>query len=295
MVRQESRNYRRLKIGGAVLWAGLLALPLISCAKRYHVQGMIMSIQPEAKAIVVSHRAIPGYMGAMEMPFLVKRGEELQGLVPGAQVEFEVQVRSGTALAEKIRRQPGSGEGIVQDRGLTVRLPVSRERVSIGDLVPDFELTDQSGHPVRLSGFHGRVVAVNFIYTRCPLPEVCPRLASNFAFVQRRFREQLGRELILLSVTMDPKYDTPEVLEKYSKAWGRDPKGWYFLTGSDRVIRTLADRLGLVYWPEEGSLTHTSLTCLIGRDGRLEARVDGSAYEVQRLGDLIAWQLEMIR
>jgi protein SCO1/2 len=167
--------------------------------------------------------------------------------------------------------------------------------VGIGDLVPDFELTDQSGHPVRLSGFHGRVVVVNFIYTRCPLPEVCPRLASNFALVQRRFREQLGSKLILLSVTMDPKYDTPEMLEEYSKAWGRDPKGWYFLTGSDRAIRTVADRLGLVYWPEEGSLTHTSLTCLIGRDGRLEARVNGSAYEVRQLGDLIARQLEMIR
>jgi protein SCO1/2 len=161
--------------------------------------------------------------------------------------------------------------------------------------VPDFELNDQSGHSIRLSGFHGRVVAVNFIYTRCPLPEVCPRLASNFALVQRRFREQLGNELILLSVSMDPKYDTPEVLEEYSKAWGSDPQGWYFLTGSDQAIRTVADRLGLVYWPEEGSLTHTSLTCLIGRDGRLEARVNGSAYEARQLGDLIARQLEMIK
>jgi protein SCO1 len=295
MVRQKSKNGRRLKIGGAVLWAGLFAFPLISYAKRYHVQGMITSIQPEANVIVVSHHAIPGYMGAMEMPFFVKRGEDLQGLAPGAQVEFEVEVRSGTALAEKIRTKPGSTGGIVQDRGLTVKLPVSSERVSIGHPVPDFELTNQSGYPVRLSGFYGRVVVVNFIYTRCPLPEVCPRLASNFALVQRRFREQLGSELILLSVTMDPKYDTPEVLEKYSKAWGRDPKGWYFLTGSDHAIRTVADRLGLVYWPEEGSLTHTSLTCLIGRDGRLEARIDGSTYEARQLGDLIARQLEMIR
>ena len=295
IVHRKSRNCQRLKIVGAVLWRALWAFPLVSCSRHYHVQGMIVSIKPEARTIVVSHRAVPGYMEAMEMPFLVKRGEELHRLVPGAQVQFELEIRRGTALAERIRIEPGSAQGIVQDRGLTVTLPVSRERISHGELVPDFELTDQLGHSIRLSDFYGRVVVVNFTYARCPQPDVCPRLASNFARLQRRFQQRLGTELILLSITLDPKYDTPEVLQKYCKAWGADPKGWHFLTGSDRVIRTVADRLGLIYWPEEGFLTHTSLTCLIGRDGRLEARVDGSGYEVQQLGDLIARQLEMTR
>jgi len=234
-------------------------------------------------------------MGAMTMPLVVKRGEPFDDLVPGAQVQFQMILRGGTAEASRVRIEPGSAEGIVQDRGVAVKLPVSGERLSNGDVVPDFELIDPSGHRVRLSDFCGRLVLVNFIYTRCPLPEVCPRLASSFALMQRRFREQLGRELILLSITLDPKYDTPAVLEKYERAWRADPEGWYFLTGSEREIWTVADRFGLAYWSEEGFLVHTSLTCLIGRDGRLIGRVSGPTYDVRQLGDFIAQQLEVTR
>ena len=74
---------------------------------------------------------------------------------------------------------------------------------------------------MRLADFRGKVVAVDFIYTRCPLPDVCPRLAANFAALQRRFRDRLGSELMLLSVTVDPEYDTPAVLADYAKPLGR--------------------------------------------------------------------------
>jgi protein SCO1/2 len=234
-------------------------------------------------------------MGALTMPFLVKHGEPFDDLVPGAQVEFQLAFRGDTAEASRVRVKPSSDEGVVQDRGVAVKLPIFGERLSNGDVVPDFELVDPSGHPVRLSDFYGRLVLVNFIYTRCPLPEVCPRLASSFALMQRRFREQLERELILLSITLDPKYDTPEVLEKYGRAWKANPSGWYFLTGSERDIGRVADRFGLAYWSEEGFLVHTSLTCLIGKDGRLIGRVSGPSYDVGQLGDLVAQQLEVTR
>jgi protein SCO1/2 len=295
MIPRKSRNCKRPALRVGVLWAGLSVLSLTGCAKRYRVQGMITSMQPEARTIVVSHRAIPGYMEAMEMPFPVKRGEKLPALAPGAQVKFDLAIRNGVAQAERIQLESSSFQPIVQDRGVAVKLPGSAEQVREGDVAPDFELVNQLGQRVKRSDFHGCVVVINFIYTRCPLPEVCPRLAANFALLQRRFREQLGRELILMSITLDPKHDTPEVLEKYGKARGADPRGWHLLTGSECEVRKVADHFGLAYWSEEGFLAHTSLTCMIGRDGRLRARVGGSAYETQQLGDLIARQLEAIR
>jgi protein SCO1 len=291
MIPLQSRYCKRLVIAIAALWV----LSLSGCAKRYHVQGMITSIQPEMHTMVVSHRAIPGYMEAMEMPFLVKRGELPSGLAPGAQVEFDLAIRKGTAQAERVRLASGSVQGIVQDRALAVKLLRSAERLSDGDVVPDFELVNQRGQPVRLSDFHGRVVLVNFIYTRCPLPEVCPRLAASFAVVQRQFRKQMGKELVMMSITLDPKHDTSEVLEQYGKARGADPGAWFFLTGSEDEIKKVAERFGLAYWSEDGFLAHTSLTCVIGRDGRMDARVNGSVYEVQQLGDVIARQLETVR
>jgi protein SCO1 len=164
--------------------------------------------------------------------------------------------------------------------------------VLVGGTMPDFTLTDQSSQPVRLSDFSGRVVAVDFIYTRCPLPDVCPRLSANFARLQSRFREKMGKDLMLLSITIDPQYDTPQVLLGYAKIWNARLDGWRFLTGQDADIEVVARRFGMNYWPEEGLITHTSQTGVIGRDGRLAAQVDGSSFTPSQLGDLIQRELE---
>ncbi len=82
-----------------------------------------------------------------------------------------------------------------------------------------------------LSELRGKVVAINFIYTSCALPNFCLRIANNFGVLQKRFRAQLGRDLVLLTVTFDPVHDTPEVLAQYASQWNADPATWHFLTG----------------------------------------------------------------
>jgi protein SCO1/2 len=143
-----------------------------------------------------------------------------------------------------------------------------------------------------LSDLRGKIVAVNFVYTRCPLPDVCPRLAANFATLQRRFHDRMGSDLVLLSVTVDPEYDTVPVLAEYARRWGAEERGWRFLTGD--VVR-LAGQLGEVYWADEGSIGHNSVTSIIGRDGRLAAAVDGANWRVDQLANLIAHELEEVR
>ncbi len=245
---------------------------------------MVLRVDASNQTIVVSHRDIEGYMPAMIMPFRVKSRAELSGLEPGARVGFQLAVTRHSAFARNIER-----------RGTTVRtrLPSPQERLALGSSVPDFSLMDQSGRPIRLSDFRGKVVALDFIYTRCPLPDVCPRLSANFARLQRRFAGQLGTGVVLFSITIDPQYDTPDVLSKYAKLWRADPAGWHFLTGSPEEIGRVAAGFGMLYWPEEGSMTHTSQTGIIARDGTLAAVIDGPAYAVSQLGDLIAAQLEI--
>lgn len=245
----------------------------------------MLAVDRPARSITVSHRAIPKRMPAMAMPFHVERPDELAGLEPGSRVEFRV---SGS-MARHIRVQTARSEGLGDGEKLELKTPP--ERVAIGQAMPDFTLTDHDGRPVRLSDFRGRMVAVNFIYTRCPLPEVCPRLSAGFARVQRRFAERMGRDLILLSLTLDPQFDTPEVLSKYARTW-RSTENWRFLTGSLDEIRRVATRFGLVFWPEEGLLVHTSSTGVIARDGTLAALVEGSSYDPQQLCDLIETVLE---
>jgi protein SCO1/2 len=275
------------------LWLVLIAPALLvcGCAKRYAVTGMVLEVNPPARTLVVSHEAIPGFMDAMTMPFSVRDDTELRGLSPGAQVDGELVVRRRHSYLEKIRVREGVTDGVVEDQGDRILLPRPPEKVEIGGLVPDFSLTDQSGARVPLSDLLGKVVAVNFIYTRCPLPDVCPRLSATFAAVQRRFASFLGKDLMLLSVTIDPEHDTPAELLKYAKIWNARTEGWRFLTGSNREVQGVAGRFGMNYWPEEGLITHTSMTGVISREGRLVAVVEGSSYQPKALGDLIEKEL----
>lgn len=270
----------------------MLPLLLAACARRYRVAGLVVNVNHSKAMMTVSHDPIPGYMEAMVMPFQVRPRSELRSVNPGDRIEFRLVVRQRTSFAERIRSVVKAELANVRPGEAPLPLPIPGGKLALGMAVPDFQLVNHSAQAVRLSAFAGQVVAVNFIYTRCPLPEVCPRLSAHFSHLQNRFRERMGKDLILLSITLDPQHDTPPVLAEYAKRWGA-AAGWYFLTGDSVVIRDLAHRFGLVFWAEEGLLTHTSQTALVGRDGRLAALVEGSSYEAVQLGDLVSRQLEV--
>jgi protein SCO1/2 len=253
----------------AFLWA--LALPVL--AKNYAVDGIVVAVDPMARTMLVSHRPIARYMPAMMMPFRVESAGALTGVHAGSRVQFELVVGRDRSLARNVHV---TGE---------TEIRVSSERIAIGASLPEFRLTDQDGREVTAADLRGKVTAINFLYTRCPLPDVCPRLAANFAAIARRF----GDRVVLLSVTVDPDYDTPAVLQEYARRWKADPAVWRFLTGD---VAAIASRLGEVYWFDEGSIGHNSMTSIFGRDGRLAAVVEGAGFRVDQLGDVIARQLE---
>lgn len=265
-------------------WAIVVALTSAAAlaAKSYPVDGIVVALDPASRTMLVSHRPIAKYMGAMMMPFRVDDARELEGLHPGARIRFDLVVGKHRSIARNVRKS-GGGD---------VEIPAPKERLSIGDALPEFQLTDQEGRMLRAADLRGKVVAIDFLYTRCPLPDVCPRLAANFAALQRRFPQALGRDLMLLSVTVDPEFDTPAVLADYARRWAADSRGWRFLTGD---VSKLAAQLGEVYWSDEGSIGHNSTTSIIGRDGRLAAVVEGSTWRIDQLEHLIAHELEKSR
>jgi len=244
--------------------------------KTYPVDGIVLACDPAARTMVVSHRPIAKYMPAMVMPFRVEQPGELATLYPGARVQFELVIGNGHSVARNVRKAQGPDAVIA----------APKERLRVGDRLPPFRLTDQAGAAFDLSDLRGKVTAIDFIYTRCPLPDVCPRLSANFATLQRRFR---GGELRLVSVTVDPDYDTPGVLADYARRWGADAAVWRFLTGD---IAPLAAAVGEVYWTDEGSIGHNSTTTILDRQGRIAATVEGSNYRIDQLEHLIAHELE---
>ena len=243
----------------------------LAAARSHSVDGLVVAVNPPA--FTVAHRPIPGYMQAMTMEFQAASPSELDTVRPGARVRFVLQDK----IARGIRVVPPD-ESDMPERPVQPR---------IGEPAPDFNLIDQRGRPVSLGSFRGKVVALNFLYTRCPMPEVCPRLAASFASLHRQFPD-----LTLLSITIDPLWDTPEILAGYAKLWRARDDGWRFLTGSSDAVKQAATAWGLIYWPEEGAIVHTSRTAIIGRDGKLLAMVEGSSYRTDQLMNLVRHYLQ---
>lgn len=253
-------------------------------AKTFHAEGLVTKVDPARHSITISHRDIPGFMPAMEMPFNVDPKEKLQDIQPGAHVMFDVVVDKKQIRVRNIRvvqTPPLPGNGFAPKP--------STPPLRAGETVPDFSLVAQDGSPLRLASLRGRVVLIDFIYTRCPLPEACPRLSANFAYLQRR----LGSRIDLISITLDPKWDKPPVLEAYARRWAADTRTWHFATGQPDEIRHVAEEFGVRYWAEEDALAHSSSVGMITQDGKLAARVDGSGYPVRQLMDLVTSQLSL--
>lgn len=88
----------------------------------------------------------------------------------------------------------------------------------------------------------GKVVMINFMFTTCS--SVCPRATANLLKVEAALGDRLERDVRIISITVDPRRDTPAVLKKYSARYGTKP-GWYFVTGSEKDIQSIRDRLGV--------------------------------------------------
>lgn len=264
-------------------------------AQQYSAMGMVLEVHRDSNSFTASCQAIPGFMEAMSMPFKVHEPKELDGLIPGTIIEFTLVPDGGTLFAEglKIRpyitaeQDPWTARQLKLLASLSERAKSAPKELAIGQAVPDFTLTDQANQKISLSQFAGKVVAVNFVYTSCALPNYCFRMANNFGVLQRRFKDRLGHDLVLLTVSFDPQRDTPEVLAHYAQTWKANPMTWHFLTGPVPDVQRVTQFFGMDFFPDEGLMNHSLHTAVINRDGKLVANIEGNQFTVDQLADLI--------
>jgi protein SCO1 len=259
-----------------------LAMGAAGCARHYTAQGLVLRIDRPGAIVTISHDEFPGFMDAMAMPFDLRGSARATPLAPGDRVRLRLAVKAHRSWIDRLE--------VISAAPVDVGLqntPAVPMVVPVGAAVPDFELIDQAGARVALSSLRSKVVAINFIYTRCPLPDYCPRMVANFRAVRDRFAARMGRDLVLLTVTFDPRYDTPEMLAQYATDERAGGPGWHFLTGDAARIERVCAAFGIQYWAEEGLITHSLQTAVIDRDGRLAATVEGKDFSPRQLGDLI--------
>ena len=263
--------------------------PAVSSAppgeRRFALSGEILSVDAKRKVLVVRHNEVAGYMPAMTMEFPVSAGDAAAAR-PGERIRAELVVERGGALRlERIWPNDSvsldtidAGARMLRQDTLAKGGAAFRE---VGERAPEFVLYDQNGRVVSSARFRGKQIMLNFIYSRCPVANMCPLSTAKMMAAQKLARESGVGDIEFVSVTMDPAYDTPGVLRDYADQRGIDTSNFSFLTGPEAAIRDLLAQFGVIAEFRGNILDHTLATLLIDSHGKIVWRADGSAWEAQ--------------
>ncbi|HWA25326.1 MAG TPA: SCO family protein [Lacunisphaera sp.] len=250
--------------------------------KEYTLTGEVVACYPDKGTVIAKHDEIPGYMPPMTMEFTFEPADRTK-LGEGRTFRARlVDDGSGTLHLRAVEPIDPAKEAMIKAAAAELRQDTSirgkgayRE---IGESVPEFSLYDQRGEVFAINQVRGKWIVMNFIYTRCPIATMCPASTLRMMSLQEAARKAARDDLMLLSISLDPAYDTPAVLKDYAAARGIDGANFRFLTGPEGAVRDLLHQFGVIVEPGENFLKHTLSTLLIDPKGRIVHRVDGTTW-----------------
>jgi protein SCO1/2 len=249
----------------------------------FQVKGVVVSLKPSEKSVVIKHEEIPGYMPAMTMPFDVRDTNELAGLSPGDTVAFRMLVTDTEGWIDRIRRLGSTNLPPTTGHFRMVR---DVEPLNPGDRLPEYHFTNQLGQAFSTTNFAGQALAITFLFTRCPFPTFCPLMASDFFETQQKLQAAASgpTNWHLLTISFDPEFDKPAVLKGYAERYRYDPARWTFATGDLVEITAIAEQFGLNFWHDEtGSISHNLRTAVVDASGRVQKIFTGNTWKSEEL------------
>lgn len=255
-------------------------------ARQFELVGQILAVDPERNEVTIKHQDVKGFMPAMTMPFTVQDPSLLRERQPGDLITATLVVEDVKAYLSTLTR---TGHEDVPDTP-----PASAATgLKPGDLVEDSAFLNQDGALASLREFRGHRVAITFAYTRCPLPEFCPLMDRHFVAIQKAVAKAPAMaDVRLVTVTIDPAYDTPAVLKAHADRLGADPKVWSFLAPEPAGAPAFFEQFGLLVergGDGPGDITHNLRTLVLAPDGRLISIRTGNDWTpAQLIADLRA-------
>ena len=259
----------------------LLAVALSACRRneqRYELKGKVVMVEKDKHLVTITHEDVAGLMPAMTMPFTVPNQTDIDYLAPEDQVTATLVVDGSQSWLENLFVVRSSGVA-------SVAVPTEAKE---GDEVPNFTLRNQDGKQIGIHDYRGKALLITFIYTRCPLPEYCTLMSTNFAEVDRQLQQpaEVYDKTHLLSISIDPAYDTPQVLRSYGAAHtGRYQQEtfahWEFASGEK--VKEMAQFFGLKYFGENDQITHGLKTVIVNPDGKVAKVYTGNEWKPEEV------------
>lgn len=256
--------------------------------KRYPIKGVVVAVNQQDRTATIKHEDIPGYMQGMTMDFKIKNAADLQTMKPGDQI-------TGTLVVDDISSWI-EVTAVTEGGAVLTPTTVVPGEPKPGDEIPDFTLVNQDGKPIHLSQYRGKALALTFVYTRCPQPDQCTLMSSNFAAVDLELQKQpdVYAKTHLLTVSFDPEYDTPKVMRSYGASHtGRYSderfEHWEFTTGTADEVKRIAEFFGLRYFKDsstgEEQVMHSLRTAVMDPGGKLVKLYRGNEWKPSELAD----------
>jgi len=242
--------------------------PVEAAARIFEVRGIVRGFAPDRSTIDVEHEDIPGFMPSMRMPFSVKDKKEIAGLKIGDGISFRMSVTDKDLSLDQVKKIAATDVRVAEPSPVANTSTNAADRLREGDAVPTFTLTNQDGRRVTSDSFRGKPLILTFIFTRCPVPTFCPRLSHNFSDLQEAIKADpaLGGSR-LLSITLDPAFDTPAILKEYADSLRADRTMWTFATAEPAQIKALTESFAVFVKPEGGTISHGLATALVTPNG----------------------------
>lgn len=238
--------------------------------KRYELKGKVVAVDKANQTVTLAHEEIKDVMPAMTMPFTMKDQWPYDMLQPGQQLSAVLIVDGTRSWIQEV---------VVTSAESDPNAPRSNATVSearAGDEAPNYGLVNQDGKRIKVHNYRGKALLLTFIYTRCPIPDYCALMSDNFAKINRELQKQpaLFQKTHLLSITIDPEYDTPQVLRSYGAAHtgkysDETFSHWEFAGGTKDEVKGIAQFFGLHYYAGEDQIVHGLRTVIIDPNGRV--------------------------
>lgn len=255
--------------------------------KRFDFKGKVIVVEPEKRLVTVSHEDIKGYMPGMTMSFAVKNEADLQILAPDDEITATLVVDGKHSWLEDLI--------IARQSATTAPAMPGVKMAKEGDEVPNFTLLNQDNRAIHIKDYRGKTLLLTFIYTRCPVPDYCTLMSDNFAQIDRALgqNQELYGKTHLLSISIDPEYDTPKVLRSYGAAHTERYQDetfahWEFAGGTKEQVKEIAQFFGLTYFPEKDQIIHALRTVIINPDGKVKKIYGGNDWKPEDVVKILA-------
>ena len=287
-----TRHFLKKLLSFLCLIAAISLFSFVACRsrneKRFDLKGKVVAVEPQKHLVTVSHEDIKGYMPAMTMPFTVPSESDLQIIAPDDEITATLVIDGKHSWLEDL---------IITRQSATAPAMPGAQMAKEGDEVPNFTLRNQDNREIHIKDYRGKTLLLTFIYTRCPVPDYCTLMSDNFAQIDRALGEdqELYAKTHLLSISIDPSYDTPKVLRSYGAAHTERYQNetfahWEFAGGTSEQVKEIAQFFGLTYFPEKDQIIHALRTVIVTPGGKVGKIYGGNEWKPKEIVEQIKKQ-----